>query len=109
MTEIEKRKADRYRMLNEVYEASSASTICWLDVKKLCSPFEWDEQYLRSLFAYLVDEELLKLYGAGLTAFLTHKGIVAIEKAHSDIRKATEHFPALDDIEHIILGIKKKL
>ena len=47
MTEIEKRKADRYRMLNEVYEASSASTICWLDVKKLCSPFEWDEQYLR--------------------------------------------------------------
>ena len=65
--------------------------------------------YAKNSLRDLIDIGFLKYYGAGLTAFITTNGVIAIEKAFENQMEATEHFPPVCDIELVVIGTLKKL
>ncbi|MDP2723188.1 MAG: hypothetical protein Q8O72_10550 [Bacteroidales bacterium] len=95
---IEKKKANRFRVMAALYEFTNGSTQKWVDLKGLAAESQITGQNFVDAYKYLKDAKLIRAAGAGYTSFLTHNGIVEVEKAVTNPDIPTTHFPAVDDI-----------
>lgn len=107
--EVLKLQANRFRVLLAAYRFLQADTARWVDVQGLCREKTTLDGQFDIAFRYLLAEGLLKRYGSGNTAMLTHAGIKAIEAALTQPDQPTQYFPAVASIERIHNGTIAKL
>lgn len=93
---INKNRINRYRLLAALYEWADGNIQKWIDLKGLCQnqgvPFD------EAAYHYLIQEGLIKQYGAGYTCYLMHSGVKAIEQAYENPAKDSQYFPAVNTI-----------
>lgn len=97
--ELEKRRANRFRVLKAVYDATAADPRRWADARQLTAHDERLAEGFRPAYQWLKDERLIKQYGAGFTCQIAHEGIRAIEDALLEPDGPTRFFPPADSIE----------
>jgi hypothetical protein len=98
--DIQRRKADRLRVMRAIFDAAEGSESNVVSGSELLDNLKLSDQALGDVCKYLEGEGLIKttqtLWGH-LTPFiiqLTHKGIKEIEQSVQVPSEPTEHFPA---------------
>jgi hypothetical protein len=101
MVDLNKRKADRLRVMNEFFEAASGSEQAFIDTEAVRTKLGLSDQEMVDACKYLEGEGLINP-GRGLWARpfphrvqLTHWGIREVEESREHPETPTEHFPAL--------------
>jgi hypothetical protein len=105
--DIEKRRADRLRVMNEIYEAANGSRFTQVPGPWLLEHMGMPADELADVCAYLASEHLIEgdktSWGSLVPYFLrlTHRGITEMERSHSEPERPTVHFPPMISIVHI--------
>lgn len=102
---MEQKQKTRYQLLLMIYKASDADTQRWFDLRQLAEGYDIKGAEFRTAHQYLMDEGLIKPYGAGFTSMITHEGIKAIEESLKYPSKASLYFPPADEMD-IPNGVK---
>jgi hypothetical protein len=100
MVDLNKRKADRLRVMNEFFEAASGSEQAIIDTEAVQTKLGLSDQEMADACKYLEGEELIRLM-PGLwggrpfphRVLLTHWGIREVEESREHPEAPTEHFP----------------
>lgn len=98
--DIEKRRANRLRVLNFIYEAASGSRQININGPWLVENIDMPEDELADACMYLVDERLIEgsktIWSSYIpfTTRLTHRGLMEMERSLSAPEEPTERFPA---------------
>jgi hypothetical protein len=101
MVDLNKRKADRLRVMNEFFEAAGGSEQAFIDTETVRTKLGLSDQEMADACNYLKGEGLITpspgLWGRPFPhrAQLTHWGIREVEESREHPETPTEHFPAL--------------
>jgi len=96
--DIQKKKQDRFKFLNRIYEVSNGRIGCMIDGEVIGQEFGFDRGYSTDIYYYLNDEGLTEPMGAGIRLSLTHYGLKQIEEALSEPNESTTYFPPINII-----------
>ena len=96
---INSKKRNRFTVLSALYEATKGLTSHWADATPLASAKGLTGEPFEEACDYLLNEGLIKPYGAGYTYHITHKGKIAIEKVYDSIGEATQYFTPLNEMK----------
>jgi hypothetical protein len=96
--DISKKKQDRFKFLNRIYEVSDGRTGYMINGETIGKEFGFDRGYSTAIYYYLNDEGLTEPMGSGIYLSLTHYGIKQIEEALSEPNEPTEYFPPMNII-----------
>jgi hypothetical protein len=105
--DIEKRQADRLRVMSEIYEAADGGRLLWVNGPWLLEHMDLPEDELADACMYLIGEHLIEGNKTLWNSFipylirLTHRGITEMERSRSAPEKPTEHFPSMISLIHI--------
>ncbi len=101
VTDIARRRADRLRVMNAIYEAAEGSRMSHVSGGWLLEHLELSDEELGGICRYLEDEHLItagREYWGHHTPFmilLTHAGIEEMKRSRAAPDQATEHFPPI--------------
>jgi hypothetical protein len=99
---IEEWKRWRLQFMNHLYELAGPSTGNAQDTYKIAAKLEIPRLEALHVMQYLVDEGLIKEYGAGrenqALVVLTHDGIREVEAARDKPSQPTTHFPPYNSV-----------
>ena len=107
MIDIEKRRADRLRVMNEIYEAANGSRLINVGGPWLLEHMDLPEDELADACMHLESERLITgdktLWGSHIPfrIRLTHRGITEMERSRSAPERPTDHFPPRISVVHI--------
>jgi hypothetical protein len=107
MIDIEKRRADRLRVMNKIYEAADGSQRTQISGPWLLEHMGMPEDELADACLYLVSEHLIEgdktLWHSAIpyTIRLTHRGMTEMERSRSAPENPTAHFPPMISVVHI--------
>jgi hypothetical protein len=99
--DIAKRRANRLRVLNFIYEAAEGSRRININGPWLLEHVGMPQEELEDACMYLVAEQLIEgdktLWSSYIpyTTRLTHRGLVEMERSRSDPQKPTSYFPPM--------------
>jgi hypothetical protein len=99
VTDIARRRADRLRVMNAIYEAAEGSRMSHVSGGWLLEHLELSDEELGGICRYLEGEHLITAgqeYWGHHTPFmilLTHAGIEEMKQSRQAPDQATEHFP----------------
>jgi hypothetical protein len=96
--DIKKKKQDRFKFLNKIYEVSNGRISYIVDGEAIGLEFGFDRGYSADIYYYLNEEGLTEPMGAGIRLSLTHYGIKEIEEALSEPNEPTAYFPPINII-----------
>lgn len=90
---LNKKKNDCYIILNEMFIAVEGSTSIWVELDKLAEAkgiigFDFEDAY-----TYLRNENLIRLFGAQYTSFITDKGIEWLSNTENNKKKDSNKQP----------------
>jgi predicted transcriptional regulator len=97
MENIFQNRTNRFNLLLAVYNLTDASYEQAVNIQALAANVGLNGAQLRKVFAYLLEEGLLRANetaGGDFFANLTHKGTKAVEEVFIDQYQATYYFPA---------------
>lgn len=95
-SDIEKKQADRLRLLYELYSYSTTKAI---DIKELASKNGLKNGVFEGAFNFLIGERLIE-NEEGVNYKITHEGIKIMEKAIlSPGKKVSDLFPEFNDLD----------
>ena len=106
MTDIARRRADRLRVMNAIYEAAEGSRMSHVSGGWLLEHLGLSDEELGGICRYLEGEHLITVgreYWGHHTPFmilLTHAGIEEMKRSREAPDQATEHFPPIS-VSHI--------
>jgi hypothetical protein len=100
MEELQKKRADRFRVLYALYQYTGGNLLRWVDLRGLCP----QQKQIAVVYHYLLNEGLIQAYGSGFTAYITHKGVVMVENALESPAEETVYFPACNRIDLVAGG-----
>ena len=104
VTDIARRRADRLRAMNAIYEAAEGSRMSHVSGGWLLEHLELSDEELGGICRYLEGEQLItagREYWGHHTPFmilLTHAGIEEMKQSREAPDQATEHFPPISVI-----------
>jgi len=104
VTDIARRRADRLRVMNAIYEAAEGSRMSHVSGGWLLEHLELSDEELGGICRYLEGEQLItagREYWGHHTPFmilLTHAGIEEMKQSRQAPDQATEHFPPISMI-----------
>ncbi len=108
MVEVEKRRADRLRVMTWIFDASGGSETVPVSGPELLEAIGLDDHELGDVCTFLSGEGLIKKGGGGVwghyTPFMitiTHKGIREMEQSFKAPTEPTQHFPPAISVIHI--------
>lgn len=101
MDALTKKKTDRFRYLNLLYERSGGQRLKFLDMWNLGAELGIDRDDTHALVDYLVGEHLAEHRGIGGIIGITHHGIVEVERALSEPEAPTKYFPPVINVLNI--------
>ena len=104
MTDIARRRGDRLRVMNAIYEAAEGSRMSHVSGSWLLENLELSDEELGDICRYLEAEYLItagREYWGHHTPFmivLTRAGVEEMERSREAPDQATEHFPPISEI-----------
>ena len=104
VTDIARRRADRLRVMNAIYEAAEGSRMSHVSGGWLLGHLGLSDEELGGICSYLEGEQLItagREYWGHHTPFmilLTHAGIEEMKRSRQAPDQATEHFPPISMI-----------
>jgi hypothetical protein len=101
MDELTKKKTDRFRYLNLLYEKTGGDRTKFLDMWDLGGQLALDPVDTKTLVDYLFGENLAEMIGLGGVISITHRGIVEVEGARTEPNASTRYFPPVINILNI--------
>ncbi|HUP61110.1 MAG TPA: hypothetical protein VNA69_11885 [Thermoanaerobaculia bacterium] len=113
MDRLTEKKANRFRVINEVYERTDGDTSENLDMWQLSSEIGFDPAETQKLVDYLVGESLLEYRALGGVIGITHYGVVQVEAALTTPERATQYFPPvinihIETMKELVMGDQYK-
>lgn len=93
MSLVEKKRADRLRVLHGVYGATNGSRSMLVEQSDIVQELALTEDDAEDAIEYLVEEGLLKYETAGPTVSITHEGVRQVEYALGHPKEPTQYFP----------------
>jgi hypothetical protein len=107
MIDISKRKADRLRLINAIYEHANGSPLNHVDIEPLMKKLDMPDEEMAAACDYLEGEGLINpdkaMWGhfSPIMVRLTHLGIKEMEQSLETPDQPTEHFPAYISVINI--------
>lgn len=99
MSGVEERKADRLRVMNEIYAEVGDNTVERVNLQAIRERLGLSDQKMGTIVNYLEGELLIKLRRAlgdemtARTASITHVGVKEMERSEEHPEQPTDHFP----------------
>jgi hypothetical protein len=106
LVDLNKRKADRLRVMNEFFDVASGSERVIIGTEAVCTQLGLSDQEMADACSYLEGEGLIRpMPGLWSRPFphriqLTHWGIIEVEESREHPETPTEHFPPLSTVIH---------
>jgi hypothetical protein len=107
MDRLTEKRANRLRLINDVYERTDGDTSEALDMWQLGEELGFESDETQKIVDYLVGEGLLEYRAIGGVVGITHAGVVQVEAALSHPEQPTHYFPAVINVLHV--GTTKEL
>jgi hypothetical protein len=107
MVDLNKRKADRLRVMNELFEAASGSERQIVNTRAVPTKLGLSDEEMADACKYLEGEGLIGpmkgLWGRPFptNVQLTHWGVREVERSREHPEVATEHFPPLVTVTYV--------
>jgi hypothetical protein len=101
MDALTKKKTDRFRYLNLLYERTGGQRLKFLDMWDLGGELAIGRDDTHALVDYLVGENLAEHRGIGGIIGITHYGIVEVERALTEPEAPTKYFPPVINVLNI--------
>jgi len=101
MDSLTRRKAQRFQILNALYDESDGSPSALVDMYALGEKVGLTSGDTASVVEYLANEGLLEHLAMGGGIGITHSGVVQIEAARSHPDQETEYFPPVVNILNV--------
>ena len=101
MDALTKKKTDRFRYLNLLYERTGGQRLKFLDMWDLGGELGIGRDDTHVLVDYLVGENLAEHRGIGGIIGITHYGIVEVERALTEPETPTKYFPPVINVLNI--------
>jgi hypothetical protein len=101
MDALTKKKADRFRFLNRLYERTGGDRMNFDTRSEIAEDLGMSSQEALSAANYLEGERLIQVVSLDGALRLTHAGIVEVERALSEPEKPTHYFPAVVNITNV--------
>jgi hypothetical protein len=104
VTDIARRRADRLRVMNAIYEAAEGSRMSHVSGGWLLEHLELSDEELGGICRYLEGEQLITAgredwgHHTPFMILLTHAGIEEMKRSRQAPDQATEHFPPISVI-----------
>jgi hypothetical protein len=104
VTDIARRRADRLRVMNAIYEAAEGSRTSHVSGSWLLEHLELSDEELGGICRYLEGERLITAgqenwgHHTPFMILLTHAGIEEMKRSRAAPDQATEHFPPISVI-----------
>src|SRR5580658_5444775 len=92
MVDLVEIKKKRFLYLSKMYEESNGSTNAAFKMDDIGVELGLDNDSVRNIVNYLIDEGLIEPFALGGTIQLTHWGIKEVEQAYEHPTESTEHF-----------------
>lgn len=96
--DIEQMRADRFRLLKALYEASGGDQFNWVNIFQLGEGLGFDRDYTFRTYQYLKGEGLAEMHTLGGSVGITHYGVRAVEEAIAEPDRETHYFPPVNII-----------
>lgn len=90
--EIDKREAERWKMLKEFHDLSKGNTCKVISMWKVGEALGFDKEITKITFQYLLHEGLLKAVAIGGIASIAHYGLKEVERKLKYPSEPTDHF-----------------
>lgn len=100
MTSLEERKAQRFRFLHGLYNATDGDSASLEDIKVLSEQLGMEKAVADRTMEYLMGEGLAEWKAMSLIA-ITHYGVVQVERALEHPEEPTEYFPPVVNIVNV--------
>jgi hypothetical protein len=97
---IEEWREKRLRFMYRLYDATGGSELADVDGQELGDELGLSSEETDRVIEYLKGEGLLAYPGLGGIG-ITHRGVLEVERAISDPKQETEHFPPAINVIHI--------
>lgn len=91
MSTLEKKKKERFQVLEKLYKDSDADSTCFFMYDDICKELGIEEKNWNPILQYLEGEGLVESRSFQDVS-ISHAGIKEIEEVHSRPDKPTEHF-----------------
>lgn len=101
MDALTKKKKDRFRFLNRLYERTEGDSMALEDMWEIGTELGMSSLETERAVEYLVGEGLATHRGIGGVIEITHAGVVEVEGALSQPEKPTHYFPPVVNILHV--------
>jgi hypothetical protein len=96
--DIEQMRADRFRLLKALHEASDGDQFKWVNVFQLGEGLGFSRDYTFKIYQYLKGEGLAEMHTLGGLVGITHYGVRAVEEAIAEPDRETHYFPPVSII-----------
>lgn len=101
MDTLTKKKSDRFRFLNRLYEMTDGNTSNIVSMWDVGDTAQLSRNEAENVVNYLVGEHLLEHRTLGGGIAITHHGIVEVERALSTPESPTHYFPPVVNIVNV--------
>lgn len=101
MDSLTKKKANRFRYLNALYERTGGDQMQFLDMWDLGATIAIFRGDIQTVVDYLVGEHLVEYRGIGGIISITHQGILEVERALEEPEAPTRYFPPVINVLNI--------
>lgn len=106
METLEERKAKRFQFMKALYGMTGGRANYGGNKYLIGSAFGFDREETDSIVAYLEGEHLVATHMTLLeldkeVVYLQHAGLIEVERALSEPKQPTQHFPAITNIIHV--------
>jgi len=98
MPTVEELRADRFRFLKALYEASGGDEYSLISMFDIGQSLEFARGYTSNIAQYLKGEGLIEFRAIGGIISISHYGIRQVEDAISHPEQPTHYFPAVNNI-----------
>jgi hypothetical protein len=104
LSSVEERKADRLRIMNEIYSVTGGNTREFVSLWPLRDRLGIADRQMASVVSFLEGEGLIECRSVKtddmtpLRAAITHRGVKEMERSEKNPEQPTEHFPPQTEI-----------
>jgi DNA-binding MarR family transcriptional regulator len=96
VSRVEERKADRLRVMNEIYTEVGDNSMELVDIREIQERLGFTDDKVDPIVDYLVGEGLIASYptmSGQTTVSITHAGVKEMERSEEHPKEPTDHFP----------------
>lgn len=101
MDTLTKKKTDRFRFLNRLYEVTDGNKMAFVSMWDLGNDLQMTREETAMVADYLSGEHLIEHRAIGGIISISHYGVIEVERSLSEPETPTRYFPAVVNVLNI--------